>query len=168
MPNSPPNSTPARRTRAKRQRVKALSADALKQNNESFLKLAQATLEKYQDGPRMTSPPASSPSRRWSSRSRSPWKSGCENRRDREGAGHCYGQLRNNEIARHRQLSLQVEAPNFPGSALHHDGRHLGETAAAARGRDVGMTAYCDFTEQQTAGVFRPDLVVRLPGGSRS
>jgi DNA recombination protein RmuC len=29
----------------------------------------------------------------------------------------------------------------------------------------AGMTAYCDFAEQQTSGSFRPDLVVRLPGG---
>lgn len=29
----------------------------------------------------------------------------------------------------------------------------------------AGMSAYCDFAEQQTSGSFRPDLVVRLPGG---
>jgi DNA recombination protein RmuC len=29
----------------------------------------------------------------------------------------------------------------------------------------AGMTAYCDFAEQQVSGPLRPDLVVRLPGG---
>jgi DNA recombination protein RmuC len=31
----------------------------------------------------------------------------------------------------------------------------------------AGMTAYCDFAEQQTAGSLRADLVVRLPGGQQ-
>ena len=30
-----------------------------------------------------------------------------------------------------------------------------------------GMSAYCDFTEQQTSGAFRADLVVRLPSGQQ-
>jgi DNA recombination protein RmuC len=29
----------------------------------------------------------------------------------------------------------------------------------------AGMSAYCDFVEQQVSGALRPDLVVRLPGG---
>ncbi len=29
------------------------------------------------------------------------------------------------------------------------------------------MSSYCDFTEQQTSGSFRPDLIVRLPGGQQ-
>ena len=51
---------------------KALSADALKQNNESLLKLAQATLENTRRARRATSPRASSRSRPSSNRSRSP------------------------------------------------------------------------------------------------
>ena len=42
---------------------KALSAEALQHNNESFLKLAQATLEKYQDGAKGDLAARSSPSR---------------------------------------------------------------------------------------------------------
>jgi len=30
-----------------------------------------------------------------------------------------------------------------------------------------GMASYCDFTEQQTSGALRADLVVRLPGGQQ-
>ena len=30
-----------------------------------------------------------------------------------------------------------------------------------------GMSSYCDFTEQQTSGSLRADLVVRLPGGQQ-
>lgn len=30
-----------------------------------------------------------------------------------------------------------------------------------------GMSSYCDFTEQETTGSFRPDLIVRLPGGQQ-
>ena len=30
-----------------------------------------------------------------------------------------------------------------------------------------GMSNYCDFAEQQSAGGFRPDLIVRLPGGQQ-
>jgi DNA recombination protein RmuC len=30
-----------------------------------------------------------------------------------------------------------------------------------------GMSSYCDFTEQQSSGGFRPDLIVRLPGGQQ-
>lgn len=31
----------------------------------------------------------------------------------------------------------------------------------------AGMTSYCDFTEQQTGGALRADVVVRLPGGQQ-
>lgn len=66
-----------------------------------------------------------------------------------------------------RLQSITVETANLSG-ALRSDNRAVGNWGEIQLQRVVdlaGMTAYCDFSEQQTVGnsLDRPDMVVRLP-----
>jgi DNA recombination protein RmuC len=66
------------------------------------------------------------------------------------------------------QLSLQAEASKLT-TALRSTttAGTWGELQLRRVVEMSGMSSYCDFTEQQTAGSFRPDLIVRLPGGQQ-
>jgi DNA recombination protein RmuC len=151
---------------------KALSAEALQHNNESFLKLAQATLEKYQEGAK-----SDLAARQLAVETLvKPLKESLEKVDAKIGEieksrANAYGQLSEQlKSLGTAQVSLQAEAAKL-STALRST------TAAGTWGelqlRRVvemsGMSAYCDFTEQQSAngGAFRADLVVRLPGGQQ-
>jgi DNA recombination protein RmuC len=149
---------------------KALSAQALESSSASFLHLAKATLERYQESAR-----------------------GDLDQRQRaidelvrpvhESLARVDQKIQ--DIEKERAVAFGSLAENLKSLAAGQ--AHLGQETArlvnalrtpAARGRwgeiqlqrvveMSGMVAYCDFTTQSTAigedGRLRPDLVVRLP-----
>jgi DNA recombination protein RmuC len=151
---------------------KALAADALKNNNLSFLELAKASLERFQTQA----------------------KTDLEARQRavadlvspvRESLGSLDAQIQQMEIARgeaYGDLKAQVQSLITTQSELRSETGNLVRALRTpnVRGRwgeiqlrrvveIAGMLPYCDFTEQETvaseSGRLRPDLVVKLPGG---
>jgi DNA recombination protein RmuC len=150
---------------------KALSADALKSNNKSFLELAQATLEKFQETA----------------------KGDLEKRQFaidelvkpvKESLGKVDEKLQTIEKARveaYAGLTEQVKALSTTQQELRSETANLVKSLRKpdVRGRWgeiqlrnvvelAGMLNHCDFVEQQSVetedGSIRPDLIVRLPG----
>jgi len=151
---------------------KALSADALQASSTSFLQLAGQALERYQEGAR----------------------GDLERRQQaigemvgpvREALGRFEAQVGAMEQTRagaYSELREQVRTMGEAQSLLRTEASNLVRALRApqVRGRWgevqlkrvvelAGMAEHCDFTEQHTVdtdeGRFRPDLVVRLPGG---
>lgn len=151
---------------------KALSSEALQGNNASFLHLARATLERFQESARG------------------------DLERRQQAIGALVAPLRESldKVDRKIQEIETARAAAYAGLTEHL--KSLGAAQAsleretvklvgalrapAARGRwgeiqlqrvveMAGMLAYCDFAAQATVdtgdGRQRPDLVVRLPGG---
>jgi DNA recombination protein RmuC len=149
---------------------KALSAEALKQNNESFLKLAQATLEKYQEAAK-----GDLAARHVAVESLvKPLKESLD-KVDRKIADFETSRLGDNQLLAERlkdlgtaqgllhaeanKLSTALRSTAYAGSWGELQLRRVVEMA--------DMLPYCDFSEQETSGTLRADLVVRLPGGQR-
>jgi DNA recombination protein RmuC len=151
---------------------KALSAEALRTNQTSFLEVAGATLERYHVEAR----------------------DDLEQRRQavetlvaplRESLTRVDGQIRHLEQARSQaygSLSEQLRSVAETQERLRAETGNLVNAlrTPAARGRwgeiqlrrvveIAGMLAHCDFVEQVTATAderrLRPDLIVKLPGG---
>jgi DNA recombination protein RmuC len=151
---------------------KALSGDALKSNNEAFLQLARATLDKYQDGA----------------------KTDLEQKRKdvetvvkpiTESLEKVNAQIQELEKIRARDygsLTENLRSLKEQAEALGSETRNLGNALRKpmVRGRWgeiqlervvelAGMMDHVDFYRQATTesedGRLRPDLVVRLPGG---
>ena len=150
---------------------KALSADALRNNNQSFLDLAKQNLETFQQTAR------SELERRQSAIGDmiKPLKDSLEKvdgkigelEKSRVGA---YTELREQvkQLA-HSHSQLQSETGNLVKAlrAPHVRGR-WGEIQLRRVVELAGMLQYCDFNEQETVTTedtrIRPDMVVRLPG----
>jgi DNA recombination protein RmuC len=151
---------------------KALSAEALKSNNQSFLDLAKTSLESFQQAA----------------------KGDLEKRQQaivelvkpvRESLDKVDGKIQELEKARqgaYQGLSEQVKSLFESQKELRGETTNLVKALRApqARGRwgeiqlrrvveIAGMIDHCDFFEQQSVegetGRLRPDLLVRLPGG---
>ncbi|MBX3748705.1 MAG: DNA recombination protein RmuC [Opitutaceae bacterium] len=149
---------------------KALSADALSRNSVEFLNLARETFGKLHQqsaddlGKRQQAIDALVKPLRESL----------------EKVGTKIGEIEQARATAYGQLSEQLKSLTTTQGQLQAEAAKLSTalrstTAAGTWGelqlRRVvelsGMSAYCDFTEQETAGAFRADLVVRLPGGQQ-
>jgi len=144
---------------------KALSSEALKSNNESFLNLARATLEKFQEGARgdlekrqtainQLVKPVQETLQKFELK---------------------IGEVEKARIEAYSGLQQQVKGLSDANQTLV---RALGRPGVRGRWGEVqlrrvveiaGMLEYCDFEQQVNVkteeGALRPDLVVRLPGG---
>jgi DNA recombination protein RmuC len=155
-----------------RESFQALSAEALKSNNQAFLHLAQSTLEKFQSEAEgdlqlrqqavenLVAPIGES------------LKKVDEQIRQMESTrDQAYGNL-TNQISSliSTQEKLQSETGNLVKALRSPTVRgRWGEIQLKRVVEIAGMLSYCDFVEQETvtnsSGRFRPDLIVRLPGG---
>lgn len=153
---------------------KALSAEALKSNNQAFLDLARSALEKFQEGAR-----TDLDTRRHSiDELVKPLKDSLEK---------VDGKIQELELRRaeaYAGLTEQVKQLATTQSQLRAEAGNLVKAlrAPAVRGRwgeiqlrrvveMAGMIEYCDFTEQESVdtdeGRLRPDMIIRLPNDRR-
>jgi DNA recombination protein RmuC len=157
-----------------RDAFQAVAAEALRQNNQSFLDLARASLGEFQKGA----------------------TADLESRRKAIGdlvepinkaLATMDGKLLEIEKERHghyARLTEQLKAVGAAHEKLHTETANLVKAlrTPSVRGRwgeiqlkrvveMAGMVEHCDFTEQESVvtetGRLRPDLVVRLPGGKQ-
>ncbi|MDP2982816.1 MAG: DNA recombination protein RmuC [Candidatus Latescibacter sp.] len=155
-----------------RNAFKALSLEALRNNNQQFLDLAKTTLEKFQSEAR-------SDLEKKEKAVENLVKPLAENltkyeihvREMEDKRGQAYGMLTEQVRALlESQKELKKETGKLADAFRRPEIRgRWGEIQLRNTVELAGMLEYCDFFEQQSAstetGVQRPDLVVRLPGG---
>ena len=155
-----------------RETFQSLAAEALKNNNQSFLELARAKLESYQERAKgdlearqgavqaLVEPIKTSLA-----------KVDEQVRAMEEARNQAYGSLREQVAS---LISTQEQLRGETGNLV----KALRTPAVRGRWGEIqlrrvveiaDMLPYCDFTEQETIrtddGRLRPDLIVKLPGG---
>ncbi len=154
---------------------KALSSDALKNNNQSFVELAKATLEKFQEGARGD----------LEKRQKAVDELVKPIRESLERVDGKLGEIEKVRISAYSELSTQVKGlieTHIP--MLRNETSNLVKALRqpTVRGRwgeiqlkrvveMAGMLDHCDFIEQENRttedGRLRPDLIVKLPGSKQ-
>jgi DNA recombination protein RmuC len=150
-----------------REAFKALSADALKQTQPEFLRLANETLAKF----------AESAKGDLSQRQESiktlvePLKQQLESYQQRlqqaeTAQSAALGEVKKQlESLASESKTLASETQQFRMVLRSNQARgRWGEETLRRVVEAAGMSAHCDFTEQAQAGDAKPDLIVRLPG----
>jgi DNA recombination protein RmuC len=150
----------------------ALSSEALRANNQSFLELAKTALEKFQEGARndlekrqMAIGELVRPVRE------SLDKVDAKIAEMEKGRADAYGSLTTQVRSLFEsQNELRRETSNLVRALRQPSVRgRWGEVQLRRVVELAGMTEHCDFEEQQSVesgeGRQRPDMVVRLPGG---
>jgi DNA recombination protein RmuC len=155
-----------------REAFQALASDALKSNNQSFLQLAKASLEKFQSEAKgdlesrqkavetLVAPIKDSLN-----------KVDSQIQQMEKERSQAYGTLTEQvQSLIGTQKALQTETGNLVKALRTPSVRgRWGEIQLKRVVEIAGMTAFCDFDEQVTVstsdGRLRPDLVVKLPGG---
>ncbi|NLB88650.1 MAG: DNA recombination protein RmuC [Syntrophomonadaceae bacterium] len=149
---------------------KALSAEALKTNNESFLELAKTTLEKYQEGAQHD----------LEMRKKAIDQIVAPLKESLEKVDTKIEQLEKARTAAYSSLHEQVKNMANQQALLHNETSNLVKALRTpnVRGRwgeiqlkrvveIAGMLEYCDFYLQESVttedGTLRPDMIVRLP-----
>ena len=149
---------------------KALSAEALQNNNASFLHLAKATLERFQESAR------GDLDRRQQAIGELvlPLKESLQKVDEKIRAIETARAVAYSTLTDHlkslasAQTNLERETAKLVGALRSSSTRgRWGEIQLQRVVEMAGMVAYCDFASQATAvtedGRFRPDLIVRLP-----
>ena len=151
---------------------KALSAEALRSNNESFLNLASATLEKFQEGARSD----------LEKRQTAIDQLVKPVRETLQKFDVKIGEIEKSRLEAYGGLTQQVRGLADTQQTLQRETSNLVKALGSPRVRGrwgevqlrrvveiAGMLEYCDFDQQvhidAEDGALRPDLVVRLPGG---
>ena len=154
---------------------KALSADALQHNNQSFLDLAKTTLEKFQEGAKSD----------LEARQKAVHELVRPLKESLEKVDGKLGEMEKARVTAYSALNEQLKGlveTHLP--MLHNETANLVKALRqpTVRGRwgeiqlkrvveMAGMLEYCDFIQQESStgedGRLRPDMIVRLPGGKQ-
>jgi DNA recombination protein RmuC len=151
---------------------KSLSADALKDNNQQFLDLAKASLEKFQDSARND----------LETRQKSIDELVKPLKDSLSSVDNKISEIEKSRIEAYTSLTTQVKSLAETQTNLKQETHNLVSAlkAPVVRGRwgelqlkrvveMAGMLNYCDFTEQQhtvdkeSGNILRPDMIIRLP-----
>jgi DNA recombination protein RmuC len=151
---------------------KALSADALKSNNQSFLELAKTTLEKFQSEAKGELEQRQRAVENLVTPIRASLEKYDEQVQElekdrREAYGSLAQQVR--DLLRSQQ-KLEAETSNLVKALRTPQVRgRWGEIQLRRVVELAGMIGHCDFVEQQgispESGKLRPDMIVKLPAG---
>ena len=150
----------------------ALSSQALKNNNEEFLKLAQENLKQYQaqavnelDKKEKAIEHLLTPIKESLNKTEEQIRSIEKERKESQGALH-----KHLETMAQTQATLQDETRKLVTALRRPEVRgQWGEMTLKRLAELAGMVEHCDFYEQEQVrtdeGALRPDMIVRMPDG---